>query len=131
MFNLAALDDIREAADLRHEIVAYQIEQLSLLGYKRDIAFIFPDGYASPDWSYSDALPEDAREIVRKVYLLCEDIERAERELRLRALNIDVDSAAFAAFQDKFDKYKAALDKTPAAWRGVGTLRFDPASLEV
>jgi hypothetical protein len=23
-------------------------------------------------------------------------------------------------FQDKFDKYKAALDKTPAAWRGVG-----------
>jgi len=35
-------------------------------------------------------------------------------------INIDVDSAAFAAFQDKFDKYKAALDKTPAAWRGVG-----------
>jgi hypothetical protein len=85
MFNLAALDDIREAADLRHEIVAYQIEQLSLLGYKRDIAFIFPDGYAAPDWSYSDALPEEAREIVRKVYLLYEDIERAERELRLRA----------------------------------------------
>jgi hypothetical protein len=26
--------------------------------------------------------------------------------------------AAFAAFQEKFDKYKAALDK--AAWRGVG-----------
>src|SRR5205807_4607315 len=35
-------------------------------------------------------------------------------------INIDVDSAAFAAFKDKFDKYKAALDKTPAAWRGVG-----------
>jgi hypothetical protein len=32
MFNLAALDDIREAADLRHEIVEYQIELLSLLG---------------------------------------------------------------------------------------------------
>jgi hypothetical protein len=33
-------------------------------------------------------------------------------------INIDIDSAAFAAFQDKFDKYKAALDKTPAAGRG-------------
>jgi hypothetical protein len=30
-------------------------------------------------------LPEDAQEIVRKVYLIMEDIERAERELRLRA----------------------------------------------
>jgi hypothetical protein len=78
-------DGIREAAALRYEIVAYQIERLSLLGYKRDIEFIFPDGYASPDWSYSDALPEDAQEIVRKVYLIMEDIERAERELRLRA----------------------------------------------
>jgi len=35
-------------------------------------------------------------------------------------INIDIDSAAFAAFQEKFDKYKAALDKTPAAWKGVG-----------
>jgi hypothetical protein len=59
-------------------------KRLSLLGYKRDIAFIFPDGYAAPDWSYSDALPEEARGIVQKVYLFCEDIERAERELRLR-----------------------------------------------
>ena len=46
-----------------------------------------PDGYAaSPDWSYADELPEEAHEIVRKVYLITEDIERAERELRLRAL---------------------------------------------
>jgi hypothetical protein len=36
-------------------------------------------------------------------------------------INIDVDSAAFASFQEKFNKYKAALDATPAAWRGVGT----------
>ena len=85
MFNLAALDDIREAADLRHEIVEHQIERLSLLGYKSDIEFIFPDGYSTPDFDYSDALPEEVREIVRKVYLLMEDIERAERELRLRA----------------------------------------------
>jgi hypothetical protein len=77
---------VREAADVRHEIVEYQIQKLSLLGYKRDIEFIFPDGpAASPDWSYADALPEEAHEIVRKVYLLTEDIERAERELRLRA----------------------------------------------
>ena len=83
--SLYPADGIREAADLRHEAVEYLIEQLSLLGYKRDIAFIFPDGYATPDWSYSDALPEEARGIVRKVYLFCEDIERAERELQLRA----------------------------------------------
>ena len=83
--SLYPADGIREAADLRHEIVAYQIEQLSLLGYKRDIKFIFPDGYASPDFDYSDALPEEVREIVRKVYLLTEDIESAERELELRA----------------------------------------------
>jgi hypothetical protein len=30
-------------------------------------------------------------------------------------INIDVDSAAFAAFQDKFDKYKASLEKTDRA----------------
>ncbi len=36
------------------------------------------------------------------------------------ASNIDVDSAAFAAFQDKFNQFKAALDKTPAQWRSVG-----------
>ena len=84
MFNLSALDDIREAADLRHEIVEYQIAQLSLLGFKRDIEFIFPDGYGTPDFDYSDGLPAAAREIVRKVYLLTEDIECAERELRLR-----------------------------------------------
>lgn len=36
-------------------------------------------------------------------------------------ISIDVDSAAFAAFREKFDKYKEALDKTPAMWRGVGT----------
>ena len=83
--SLYPADGIREAADVRHEIIEYQIQKLALLGYKRDIAFIFPDGYGTPDWSYSDALPEDAREIVRKVYLLTEDIERAERELRLRA----------------------------------------------
>jgi hypothetical protein len=77
---------VREAADVRREVVEYQIEKLSLLGYKRDIPFIFPDGYAaSPDWSYTDELPEEAHEIVRKVYLITEDIERAERELRLRA----------------------------------------------
>jgi hypothetical protein len=28
-------------------------------------------------------------------------------------INIDVDSAAFRAFKEKFDQYKAALDKTP------------------
>jgi hypothetical protein len=83
--SLYPADGIREAADLRHEIVAYQIERLSLLGYKRDIEFIFPDGYGTPDFNYSDTLAEEAREIVRKVYLLTEDIERAERELRLRA----------------------------------------------
>jgi hypothetical protein len=83
--SLYPADGIREAAALRYEIVEYQIKQLSLLGYKRDIEFIFPDGYASPNWCYSDSLPEDAREIVRKVYLIMEDIERAERELRLRA----------------------------------------------
>lgn len=76
---------IREAADLRHEAVTYQIAHLSLLGYKRDIAFIFPDGYGTPDWFYSDTLAEEARAIVHKIYLLTEDIERAERELRLRA----------------------------------------------
>jgi hypothetical protein len=83
--SLYSAEGIREAADLRHEIVEYEITHLSLLGYKRDIEFIFPCGYGTPDWSYSDALPEEAREIVRKVYLLTEDIERAERELNLRA----------------------------------------------
>ena len=85
MFELAALNDVREAADLRHELVGYHVELLSKLGYKSDIEFIFPDGYSTPDFDYSDALPEEVREIVRKVYLLMEDIERAERELRLRA----------------------------------------------
>jgi hypothetical protein len=83
--SLYSAEGIREAADLRHEIVEYQIAHLSLLGYKRDIEFIFPDGYGTPDFDYSDGLPEEAREIVRNVYLLTEDIERAERELRLRA----------------------------------------------
>ena len=83
--SLYSADGIREAADVRHEIIEYQIEQLSLLGYKRDIKFIFPDGYSTPDFDYSDGLPEEAREIVRKIYLLFEDIERAERELGLRA----------------------------------------------
>ena len=36
-------------------------------------------------------------------------------------INIDIDSAAFTAFQEKFDKYKEAFDKTPAVWRSVGT----------
>ena len=35
-------------------------------------------------------------------------------------ISIDVDGAAFTAFQEKFDKYKEALDKTPAQWRNVG-----------
>ena len=35
--SLYSADGIREAADVRHEIIEYQIEQLSLLGYKRDI----------------------------------------------------------------------------------------------
>ncbi len=83
--SLYSADGIREAADVRHEIIEYQIEQLSLLGYKRDLQFIFPDGYGTPNWSYSDELPEEAQEIVRKIYLITEDIERAERELRLRA----------------------------------------------
>jgi len=30
-------------------------------------------------------------------------------------ISIEVDSAAFAAFQEKFAKYKQALDATPAA----------------
>jgi hypothetical protein len=83
--SLYPADGIREAADVRREVVEYQIEKLSLLGYKKDLPFIFPDGYGTPDWCYFDELPEEAREIVRKVYLLTEDIERAERELRLRA----------------------------------------------
>lgn len=83
--SLYPADGIREAADVRREVVEYQIEKLSLLGYKRDLEFIFPDGpAASPDWCFTDGLPWDAQEIVRKIYLITEDIERAERELRLR-----------------------------------------------
>jgi hypothetical protein len=84
-FSLHAVADIHNAADVRHEAVKYQIELLSLLGYRSDIEFIFPNGYSTPNFDYSDGLPEEAREIVQKVYLLTDDIERAERELRLRA----------------------------------------------
>lgn len=35
-------------------------------------------------------------------------------------ISIDIDSAAFHALQEKFDKYKEALDKTSAAWRRAG-----------
>jgi hypothetical protein len=33
-------------------------------------------------------------------------------------IEIAVDSAAFSAFQEKFDKYRAALDKTPGGVAG-------------
>ncbi len=65
--SLYSADGIREAADVRHEIIEYQIEQLSLLGYKRDIKFIFPDGYSTPDFDLLGRAPRGgARNCARK-----------------------------------------------------------------
>jgi hypothetical protein len=125
-----AASDLQEMTDLRRKLVAMQLEKLFELVDARDIELLFfANDTCRPDWRFVDDLSDDAQKNrSRDFRSFPRRLARRERagiegEAELMAIasniSIDVDSAAFRAFQEKFDKYKAALDKTLGGWRGV------------
>ena len=83
--SLCRADDLQQLNDLRRRLIAIQVENLCALGHARDIKLLFANGYGQPNFDFAGAFGEDAQKIVCEIFVLSDDVARAEDELELRA----------------------------------------------
>jgi hypothetical protein len=77
---------LQQMSGLCRELVACKLERLRLLGYARDIEFLFfSNDTCRPNWEFVGDLDADAQKIIHEIFDFSHSIARADDELALRA----------------------------------------------